>query len=77
MLRLPHSYLRVAGQQGVKSKYGYIEKLPTITLSEIIADTKWISEPYRIFKSGVKPEARKMRIRDNKKGESIGSDSPF
>jgi hypothetical protein len=24
-------------------KFGYIEKLPTITLNEIIADTKWIS----------------------------------
>ena len=37
----------------------------------------WISAAYRIFKSGVKPEARKMRLWGNKKGKSIGSDSPF
>jgi len=37
----------------------------------------WISEPYRIFKSGVKLHARKMGLWDNKKGKSIGSDSPF
>jgi len=35
--------------------YGYIEKLPTITINEIISDTKWISEPYRIYKFAVKP----------------------
>jgi len=33
----------------------YIEKLPTITLSEIIADTKWIYATYRIFGFSVKP----------------------
>jgi hypothetical protein len=49
----------------------------TITLSQIIADTKWISATYRIFKSGVKPEARKMRLCGNNKGKSIGSDSPL
>ena len=42
--------------------FGYIEKLPTITLSEIIADTKWISEPYRILLSGVKLKAQKIRL---------------
>jgi hypothetical protein len=38
---------------------------------------KRIHAAYRIFKSGVKPQARKMRLWDNKKGKSIGSDSPF
>jgi len=37
----------------------------------------WISEPYRIFKYGLKPYARKMRLWGNKKGKSIGSDSPI
>jgi hypothetical protein len=32
----------------------YIEKLPTITLNEIIADTKWIYATYRIFGFSVK-----------------------
>ena len=43
----------------------------------IFADTIWTSEPYRIFSSGVKLKAWKMRLYENKKGESIGSDSPF
>jgi hypothetical protein len=34
-------------------------------------------QPYRIFESSVKPKARKMRLWENKKGESIGSDSPL
>lgn len=34
----------------------------------------WIHATYRIFKFGVKPWAQKMRLRDNKKGKSIGSD---
>jgi hypothetical protein len=54
----------------------YIEKLPNIKLDEKIADMKWIHAAYRIFKSAVKPKARKMRLWENKKGESIGSDSP-
>jgi len=57
--------------------YRYIEKLPNINFFEIISCTKWISEPYRTFKSGVKFKARKLRLYENKKGESIGSDSPF
>jgi len=32
----------------------YIEKLPTITLKEIIADTKWIYPTHRIFGFRVK-----------------------
>jgi hypothetical protein len=32
-----------------------IEKLPTITINEIIADTKWIYATYRIFGFSVKP----------------------
>jgi hypothetical protein len=40
-------------------------------------DLKWISATYRIFKSSVKPQARKMRLSDNKKSKSIGSDSPY
>jgi hypothetical protein len=39
-------------------------------------DMKRIYATYRIFKSGVKSEARKMRICGNKKGKSIGLDSP-
>jgi hypothetical protein len=38
---------------------------------------KWIHAAYRIFKSSVKPQARKMRLWNNEKGESIGLDSPF
>ena len=34
-------------------------------------------QPYRTFESSVKPRARKMRIWENKKGESIDSDSAF
>jgi len=43
----------------------------------IFADTIWISEMYRIFSSGVKLKVWKMRLYENKNGESIGSDSPF
>ncbi len=35
-------------------EYRYIEKLPTITLNEIFADTKWIYAAYRIFGLSVK-----------------------
>jgi hypothetical protein len=31
------------------------EIIQTFEIDLIIADTKWIYEPYRIFKSGVKP----------------------
>jgi len=48
----------------------------TFEIELIIADTKWIYEPYRIFKSGVKLKSRKMRLRRNKKSESIGQDLP-
>jgi hypothetical protein len=53
-----------------------IEKPPTITLNEKIADTKWIYATYRIFCFSVKSGSRQMRLWENKKGESIGSDSP-
>jgi hypothetical protein len=39
-------------------------------------DMKWISAAYRNFNSGVKPEVRKMRLWENKKDKSIGTDSP-
>jgi len=55
----------------------YIEKLPTITINEFIADTKWIYATYRIIKSGVKPQARKMRLWENKKGKSMSLASSF
>ena len=42
-------------QNKISPDYRYIEKLPTITLNEIIADTKWISATYRIFGFSVKP----------------------
>jgi len=52
----------------------YIEINPTIKISQNIADTKWISEAYPIINSGVKPEAWKMRLLENKKGKSIALD---
>ena len=55
----------------------YIEIIQTFEIELIIADTKWISEPYRIFKSDVKLKAWKMRLYENKRGKSIGSDSPL
>jgi hypothetical protein len=55
----------------------YIERNPNIKISQNIADTIWIYEPYPNFLSGVKLDARKMRLCDNKKGKSIGSDSPI
>jgi hypothetical protein len=42
-----------------------------------ITDMKRISATYRIFKSGVKPQARKMRLWENKKGKSMSLASPF
>jgi hypothetical protein len=48
----------------------YIEKLPSIALNEKNTDMKQIYEPYRIFKFGVKPSARKMRVSASEKGES-------
>jgi len=60
-------------------KTKYHESTPTLRYMKFIkiAGMKWIHAAYRIFKSGVKPQARKMRLWDNKKGESIGSDSPL
>ena len=43
----------------------YIEIIQTFEIELIIADTKWISEPYRIFSFGVKPKARKMWLYEN------------
>jgi hypothetical protein len=42
-----------------------------------IADTKWIYTTYRIFGFSVKSWPRKTQLWDNKKGKSIGSDSPL
>ena len=55
----------------------YIERNLNIRISENIADTKWISALYLIFKSGVKLKARKMGFCEKKEGKSIGSDSPY
>jgi hypothetical protein len=63
--------LRISEQQVVKSNYGYIERNPTIKLSQNILDTIWISETYRIFNWSVKSDARKMRLCENNKGKSI------
>ena len=43
----------------IKFTYRYIEIIQTFEIELIIADTKWIYAPYRIFKSGVKLKARK------------------
>ena len=59
------------------TNYRYIEIICTFKNHVIFTDTIWISEPYRIFKSCVKQKARKMRLWDNKKGKSNGSDSPL
>jgi hypothetical protein len=58
----------------ISAEYRYIEIIQTFEIELIIADTKWISEPYRIFSFGVKPKARKMWLYENYKGESMGSD---
>jgi hypothetical protein len=55
----------------------YIEIIKSFEVSGTISDTIWIYATYRIIKSGVKPKAPKMRLYENKKDESIGSDSPF
>ena len=54
----------------------YIEIIQTFEIEMIITDTKWISETYRTFNYSVKLEARKIRLRENKKGESLDLDSP-
>jgi hypothetical protein len=58
-------------------KLWYIERNPNIKISQNIADTKWIHATYPNFSSGVKLDALKMRLLENKKGKSIGLDSPF
>jgi hypothetical protein len=55
----------------------YIEIIWTLKNNVIFADTKWIYATYRIILFGVKLQARKMRLYENKKGKSIGSGSPF
>ena len=42
-----------------------------------IADMKWIYATYRFFSSGFKLKARKIRLYENNKGESIGLNSPL
>jgi hypothetical protein len=69
----------------IKSVYKLPEKkyqsitdiLRETQISQFYTDTIWISEPYRMFKSGVKSKARKMRLWGNKKGKSIGPDPPL
>ena len=61
----------------ISANFMYIERNPNIKFPQNIADTKWISEPYPIFSFSVKPQARKIRLYENKKGESKGSDSPL
>ena len=46
----------------IHQNYMYIEIIQTFEIELIIADTKLIYAPYRIFKSGVKLKARKMRL---------------
>jgi hypothetical protein len=55
----------------------YIERNPNIRISQKIEDTIWISESYRIFNESVKLDAFKMGLLENKKGKSIGPDSPL
>ncbi len=55
----------------------YIEIIKVFEIFGIIADIKLIHATYCIFTVAVKSESRKMRLRENKKSESIGSDSPF
>ena len=55
----------------------YIEIIKTIRINIIIADTNWIYATYRTFKFGVNLKAQKIRLWENKKGKSIGSDSPL
>ena len=60
----------------ISPKLGYIERNPNIKFSQNIADTIWIYATYRILSFSVKLKARKMGLCGNKKGKSIGSDSP-
>jgi len=43
----------------------------------IFTDMIWISGLYRLFSSGAKLKARKLPLYENKKGKSLGLDSPF
>jgi hypothetical protein len=61
----------------ISAKYRYIERNPNITISQNFSDTKWIYATYRIFSFSVKLKARKMGLCGNKKGKSMGSDSPL
>ena len=61
----------------ISAECRYIEIIQTFEIEQIITDTIWIYAPYLIFKSGVKLKSLKMRLYENQKGESIGSDSPF
>ena len=54
----------------------YIEIIKGFEILRIIAGIKRIHAPYSIIDFCVKPKARKMRLLENQKGESIGSDSP-
>ena len=54
-----------------------IEIIKVFEILWIIAGTILIYATNRIFGFSVKSGSRQMRVRDNKKGKSIGSDSPF
>ena len=64
-------------QKQISANSRYIEIIQTFEIEQIITDTFWIYETYPIFDFVVKPHARKKRLYNNKKGESIGLDSPF
>jgi hypothetical protein len=51
--------------------------IQTFEIELIVADAKWIYARYPDFGFGVKQKVRKMRLCENKKGKSIGSDAPF
>ena len=61
----------------ISADFMYIEIIPTIKFSQNITDMKRIYATHCIFSSSVKLKARKIWLCENKKGESIGSDSPF
>ncbi len=68
--------LIICHYHSLTSQYRYIEIIKVFKINEIIADIKQIHATYRIFSSTVKSESRKMRLLVNKKGKSMGSDSP-
>ena len=60
----------------LRQNFMYIEIIKVFRIYEIIAYNKPIHAPYRIFLLDVKSWSWQMRVSSNKKGKSIGSDSP-